>query len=127
MSNKKHEDYYKRNLGEIVAGDFRMADVFKKAGIDFCCGGKKSLEQACKEKGIDTEEMVEKLAAAGREPAIQGLNFNEWELDLLVTYILKIHHRFVHQALPELAYYTGKIAEVHGDHHPELYEVVELF
>ncbi|NJO89315.1 MAG: DUF542 domain-containing protein [Chloroflexia bacterium] len=42
--------YIQRTLGEIVTDDFRSAEIFKNAGIDFCCGGKKTLEQACDEK-----------------------------------------------------------------------------
>ena len=40
-------------LGEIVAKDMHKAQIFKKYGIDFCCGGKKTVKQACEEKGID--------------------------------------------------------------------------
>ena len=46
-------------VGEIVANDFRSASVFKEAGIDFCCGGKKSIDESCKEKGISSEKILE--------------------------------------------------------------------
>ncbi|MDO9375707.1 MAG: DUF542 domain-containing protein, partial [Ferruginibacter sp.] len=40
-------------LGEIAAEDLAKAAIFKKYGLDFCCGGKKTLKEACKEKGLD--------------------------------------------------------------------------
>ena len=41
-----------KTIGEIVAADYRAAQVFKNAGIDFCCGGKKRIEETCAEKVI---------------------------------------------------------------------------
>lgn len=55
------EKYFTRQLGEIVADDFRTAEVFKNYGIDFCCGGKKSLEQACAEKNLKPAIVAEQL------------------------------------------------------------------
>ena len=48
-------------IGEIVALDYRTAQIFKDSGIDFCCGGKKSIDQTCAEKGIDKNELLDKL------------------------------------------------------------------
>jgi regulator of cell morphogenesis and NO signaling len=42
-------------IGEIVANDFRTASIFKNNGIDFCCGGKQSINDACQENGIDSK------------------------------------------------------------------------
>jgi regulator of cell morphogenesis and NO signaling len=115
------------STGEIAAMDFRAASVFKEAGIDFCCGGKQSVEEACNEKGIDQSELNEKLAGLESLPADNVHNFNEWDLGFLCDYIMNTHHKFVLKSLPELVHYTGKIAMVHGDHHPELLEVEALF
>ena len=54
-------------------------------------------------------------------------NFNEWDLGFLCDYIVNTHHKFVLKSLPELVFYTEKIASVHGDRHPELKEVAGLF
>ena len=115
------------SIGEIVAMDFRAASVFKEAGIDFCCGGRKSIEEACMEKGIDQLEVKKKLADLESLPADNVHNFNEWDLGFLCDYIINTHHKFVLKSLPELVQYTGKIAMVHGDRHPELSEVETLF
>jgi len=114
-------------LGDIVAGDFRMAAVLSESGLDFCCGGKKTLGQACSEKGINSELIEIKLKEIEAQPVAPGQNFNEWRLDFLCDYIVNTHHTYVKKTLPDLLSYTKKIAEVHGDHHPELKEVAELF
>jgi len=114
-------------IGEIVTNDFRAASLFKEAGIDFCCGGNKSLTKACNEKGTDVSHLVQQLEILSQTPVSGTLNFKEWELSFLIDYIINTHHKFVLKNLPELVFYTQKIADVHGDHHPELIEVASLF
>jgi regulator of cell morphogenesis and NO signaling len=119
--------YQNITLGEMVVADFRTASVFKKAGLDFCCGGKKSLEQACMEKNIDIKDVMSDLQLLESTTANQALNFKEWKLNFLSDYIVNTHHQYVYKTLPELMFYTKKIASVHGDHHPELKDVAKLF
>jgi len=114
-------------LGELVTDDFRIAEVFKNAGIDFCCGGKKTLKQACREKRIDLKSIEDEIKAIGQAPALSNVNFKDWEPGFLADYIVNTHHKYVLKTLPDLVYYTGKIASVHGMHHPELIEVAKLF
>jgi regulator of cell morphogenesis and NO signaling len=114
-------------IGEIVAADYRAASVFKRAGIDFCCGGKKSIDQACLEKGIEPEQVREELNNLKDSPSDPSHNFIEWDLGFLCDYIMNTHHKFVIRALPELIQYTQKISQVHGAGHPELNEVADLF
>ena len=118
-----------RNLtvGEIVANDFRTSSVFKKAGIDFCCGGKQSFSDACSEYGIDVLELENEILQLANEPINEFMNFKNWEPGFLSDYIVNTHHKFVLKNLPELVFYTHKIADVHGDHHPELIQVATLF
>jgi regulator of cell morphogenesis and NO signaling len=115
------------SIGELVARDFRAASVFKDAGIDFCCGGKMTIEQACNDKGIDRMEVEKKLADLESAPSDTVHNFSEWDLGFLSDYIMNTHHKFVLKSLPELVFYTDKIASVHGERHPELKEVAGLF
>jgi regulator of cell morphogenesis and NO signaling len=114
-------------IGEIVANDFRAASIFKEAGIDFCCGGYKFLSEACREKGSDQTLILEQLGLLAQTPLDYATNFKEWELGFLCDYIMNTHHKFVLKNLPELLFYTRKIADVHGNNHPELLEVAELF
>ena len=114
-------------IGEIVALDYRAASVFKEAGIDFCCGGKKSIDETCSEKGIDPAELIEKLKELETTPNTSTHNFIEWEAGFLCDYIVNTHHKYVVKSLPDLVHYTDKIASVHGERHPELAEVADLF
>jgi len=114
-------------VGEIVANDFRTASIFKESGIDFCCGGKQSINEACHEKGIDQKVLLGKIKALEFSPVIPSQNFKEWELDFLSDYIVNTHHKYVLKTLPELIFYTQKIADVHSDHHPELIEIASIF
>lgn len=123
----KNSEYNETTIGEIVAADFRAAEIFKNAGIDFCCGGNKSLDSACNEKAVDPSLLIKQLKELENMPVSQTQNFNDWELTFLSDYIVNTHHKYVLKTLPELVLYTKKIASVHGSHHPELIEVADLF
>lgn len=114
-------------IGDIVAADFRTAELFKKAKIDFCCGGQMSLEDACDVNGVDSSKLIEELEELADAPDNSGRNYQDWKLDFLCDYIENNHHTYVKKSLPDLYAYTNKIAEVHGDHHPELIELANLF
>ena len=119
--------YKQTKIGDIVTQDFRAAEVFKKAGIDFCCGGSQSLEAACRDKKLDVAEIESELEKLENSEPGSSHKFNEWKLDFLCDYIVNTHHQTVMKLLPELTFYTQKIAEVHGDNHPELPEIANLF
>ncbi|MBS1508540.1 MAG: iron-sulfur cluster repair di-iron protein [Bacteroidetes bacterium] len=126
ISKNKSGDLEK-TLGQLAAEDLRKAQVFKKYGLDFCCGGKKTLKQACVEKGIDVEAVetdlqhTDHLKTSGRE-----LFYDEWSLDLLADYIVQVHHSYIKKNLPDLQQYAHKVMRVHGSRHPELNLVHEL-
>lgn len=114
-------------VGQIVNRNFRTADIFKKFGIDFCCGGKKPLIQACEKKNINTKELEQALLDVLNQTPEEVVNYTSWPLDLLADYIEKKHHRYVEANIPLIQQYLHKIASVHGDRHPELLEVYQLF
>jgi regulator of cell morphogenesis and NO signaling len=114
-------------IGKIVAEDFRAAAIFKEAGIDFCCGGEKGIDDTCREKGIDRNELYAKLEKLENTPNTTTHSFMEWDPGFLIDYIVNTHHKYVIKSLPELVAYTEKIVSVHGERHPELAEVANLF
>ena len=113
-----------RPVGEVVAEDYRRGSVFKQFGIDFCCGGGRTIEDACARKGVVVEELEAALSAAelprgeDRLPDPRG-----WDPGFLADYIVNVHHRYCRDTLPVLLAFAEKVAKAHGKHTPELTDV----
>lgn len=116
-----------KTLGQIAANDLRKAEIFNKYGLDFCCGGKKTVKEACAEKGLDVAKIEQELQQADKYPTARPLPYNAWSLDFLADYIVNTHHSYVKKSLPEISSYATKVAKVHSDQHPELTTVWQLF
>jgi len=116
----------KETIGEIAAKDLRKAQVFKKYGIDFCCGGKKTLNEVCAEKNIDVTKVETELQQLGSENKASQVSFTDWKIDFLADYIVNNHHTYVRKYSPEIKGYAIKVAQVHGAQHPELLEIRDL-
>jgi regulator of cell morphogenesis and NO signaling len=113
-------------LGEMAASDIRKADVFKRFGLDFCCGGKQTLEEACHEKGIDTFAVKEELNKAMSANMESDRDYNAWTLSFLCDYIVQVHHNYIRKTNPVLLELSEKVATRHGNGHPELYELRQV-
>lgn len=114
-------------LKSIVTENFQTAAVFEKYSLDFCCRGGKTIDEACKEKGIDPAIVLTDLLAIKRVDAAFAAPFAEWEPELLCDYIVNNHHMYVARMIPVLYTHTKKIAAVHGANHPELLTIAEHF
>lgn len=116
-----------KTIGQFVADDYRTATVFESYGIDFCCKGNKSIDEVCEAKGINKQELIQKIKDATSSSSNTGTDYKTWPLDLLADYIEKKHHRYVEEKTPIIKQYLEKICSVHGGHHPELFEIKDLF
>ena len=114
-------------IGDLVAKDYRRAQVFKKYGIDFCCGGKKTVSEVCAKKGIDQAELENDLAAAEQQPADSEHDFKKWDIGFLSDYIINTHHQYVKDNTSFILELAQKVARVHGANHPELIRVADIF
>ncbi len=111
-------------LAEIVLDAPGAARVLEGFGLDYCCGGRQRLADACSARGVDAEAVLTALAAVADRPA------EEWtSMDLaeLVDHLESTHHVYLHAELPRLAALAEKVAGVHGDHHPELIEILRTY
>lgn len=115
-----------KTVAELVAEDFRHADVFKKYDIDFCCGGKVALEKICADKHIDLNGVVTDLEQIHAVKP-HSENFSEWSLSKLIHHIVDEHHQYIRQAVPVITQYAEKVAKVHGQHRPEVVEIRDKF
>lgn len=120
---------YSKNdvVGKIVADNYKAASVFSSYGIDFCCRGNRSVEVVAEKNKISVDELIEKLNNISGKKAGDDPDFQSWELDLLADYIEKKHHRYVRRRIPEIKPYLDKVVRVHGNNHPELFEIANQF
>jgi len=114
-------------IGQYVADDFRTAAIFSKYKIDFCCNGNRTVAEACNKKGIDSTILMDEINTVLNNKRGETIDYKSWPLDLLVEYIEKKHHRYVEEKIPVLRQFLDKLCRVHGERHPELFKINELF
>lgn len=114
-----------RTVAEIVTENIKAAHVFKKHGIDFCCGGGISLARACEKAKVDPSILEAELLSLNNTPD-RASNYNSWKLDFLVDHIVNVHHQYVEENSPLLLQYAKRVNHVHGGHYKELAEIEEL-
>ena len=114
------------SVGEWVAADFRLANVFTRHGIDFCCGGGKPVDQACAEKGISVETLLHEAQDARVASGI-GEQYNQWAVDFLADYIVNQFHPYTEEMLAQIGSYADTVAHAHGSTHPETVVIAALW
>jgi len=120
----KKNDKDVETIGEIASKDMRKAELLKKLGIDFCCGGKRSLEEACLEKGLDATRVKQELENTAQLPAQgQQLDFNSWTPSFLADYVVNVHHKYVRTSSELLRELSDKVAGHHGATNPFLISI----
>ncbi len=115
-----------RTVSEIVARNYKAADIFKKYNIDFCCGGGVTVVEACKRKDLNYEQVERELLAIENDLS-KTHDFNSWDLDFLIDFIIQTHHRYVKENIPLITQYADKVAKVHGQRLPETPKIRDLF
>lgn len=115
-------------VSELVQRNYRAADVLRKWGINYCCGGNLPLAEACALKGIDPEAVQKELDAAAQHICLPaGLQYGEWPIDFLIDYIVFVHHAYLKQVLPGLQQQLHSFVNGHLKKYPHLQEVDEVF
>jgi regulator of cell morphogenesis and NO signaling len=113
-------------VGQLVVERPARARIFEQHGIDYCCGGKLSLADACAKRGLDAAAVLAAIEAAdapsSAEPDWAGVSLTE-----LADHIEQTHHDYLRAELPRLSAMSKKVAAVHGDERPELVQLAQVF
>lgn len=128
----------KQTVAEIILARPELTALFEKLGIDYCCGGKKSLQEACLARGLDPKSVIEMLNAIGSlnggpNGELSGgsgesrVDWTQASLTELCDHIEATHHRYLKEELPILSELVAKVSTVHGEAHPSLWEVKSVF
>ena len=115
-----------KTVRELALENPNTTRVFERLGIDYCCGGGKSLSEACAGAKLPVERVLESLVNADPAPAAER-DWTQASLDELVRHIVATHHQFVKQESPRLEQLAAKVASVHGQNHPEVRGIQATF
>lgn len=104
-------------LGALVTDHPDLAREFERLGLDYCCGGQRSLDDACREAGLDTSELASALGALGERGPEPWATMGPVEL---IDHLEATHHTYLREELPRLVALADKVTQIHGERHPEL-------
>lgn len=110
-------------VGDLVAERPELADVFESLGIDFCCGGRRTLEEACREGGLHYEYVLARVEAVAPAASAPGRT----TLAALCDEIVHSHHHYLRARLPLIDRLLEKVVAAHAGRHPELVRVRRVF
>jgi regulator of cell morphogenesis and NO signaling len=111
-----------------VRQEHRTADVFRKHGIEYCCGGKWPLETVCLTKGIEFDQLKKELEDVCRVIQLPPLvSFNTWNTDFLTSYIVNVHHQYLKTTMPDTEEIIKQFADGHVKQYPHMQDVFATF
>ena len=116
------------SVGEWVVHCPQTSRAFEEMQVDYCCGGDKSLQQACLDKQLDPQQVLSQLEAIITSPDIvQAENWSSASLSQLCDHIEASHHAYLRKELPRLTELIAKVIAAHANRHPELQDVQRVF
>lgn len=114
-------------VGDIVSKFPRAADVFHEYNIDYCCGGHRTLNEVTNEQSLNVDEVIMSLNNHFKSSTSSSTDWNTAPYKDLINQILQAHHAFLNTNLPIISEQVKTILRVHGQNHPELMKVYQLF
>ena len=112
---------------DIVLQDYRSSGIFRKHGIEYCCGGRIPLQTACEIRGLDLNSIKKELSDTLRVIQVSSsVNFNGWDTDFLIDYIIHVHHASLVRSFPDIVESLERFVKGHLSKYPYLGELVEF-
>jgi len=108
----------------------KASDLFKKNRIDFCCGGNIPLSQAAEQNELNLDTIIDELKDVFEKYENTEKNVDVWtdsDSHTIINHVITNYHRVSEEELAMLSPYVTKVSRVHGEHHPELIKMNELF
>ncbi|HJW94756.1 MAG TPA: iron-sulfur cluster repair di-iron protein [Thermoanaerobaculia bacterium] len=113
-----------KSIGELALETPHAIAVLERWKIDYCCNGKRSVAEACRDAGVTANELMREIGAT---PVVHdGRDWSAESLETLQQYIIGTHHVFTRQAMETVGILSEKVARRHGPGHPEVLRVREL-
>ncbi|MEI2698731.1 MAG: DUF542 domain-containing protein [Microthrixaceae bacterium] len=112
-------------LADLVTARPASAAVLQYFGLDYCCGGQRTLQEATRADGVNVDSVLAALSALEAVPQapVDEADWASMGPAELVDHLEAVHHAYLHEELPRLDALAEKVATVHGDRHPELIAV----
>jgi regulator of cell morphogenesis and NO signaling len=113
-----------KTVREIALEQPSSVRVFEEFGIDYCCGGRKLLAEACVANHLEVDAVLSALETAAAEPVKPAVDRSRETLESLCAHIISTHHAFVRRELPRLEVLADKVVTRHGMTEPELAQIM---
>jgi regulator of cell morphogenesis and NO signaling len=114
-------------VAELAVAFPSALSVFEKYNIDYCCGGHRSLEEACLRIGLNPLKVKQEIEQTKGAEILQAFRPERWSSSLLIDFIVQNHHSFVEDAIPEIQALLDKVCAAHGSDTLELFSIREDF
>jgi regulator of cell morphogenesis and NO signaling len=112
---------------DIALSNPAAREVLEDAGLDYCCGGGKSLHEACLQADVPAEEILKRLRENSNDVNPDEVNWTSAPLGDLTRHIRERHHRYVREAIARIQPLLDKVGTKHGENHPEIADIQRLF
>lgn len=116
-----------QTVRDIAIGHPASVRVFESVGIDYCCGGRRSLREACERASVSPDEVLSRISAAENEPSPAAVDWSHASVAELTRHIIDDHHGYVRRESLRLISILVKVIERHGAAHPEVKSIQDLF
>jgi len=118
-----------KTVRELAVENPSATRILEKLGIDYCCGGNQSLDEACRAANLPLDQVMDSLEMADQTTRSEQ-KLHEWQKEPLADLIAHIngtHHKYTREEIARLGPLFVKVCSVHGQNHPELVEMSAIF